>query len=52
MDNPVFRLPCICLLPAWTTLKLAFNQDGAVVGAASRQGGGLHVACLAVQGVV
>ena len=40
------------ILLARVKSKLPFNQNGAVVGLAPRQGGGLHVACLAVQHMV
>lgn len=44
----LFRLRgCIC---CW--LELSCNQYRAVVGFAPRQGGGLYVACLAVQHMV
>ena len=46
------RFQAAFILLARVKSKLPFNQNGAVVGLAPRQGGGLHVACLAVQHMV
>ena len=46
------RFQAAFILLARVKSKLPFNQNGAVVGLAPRQGGGLYVACLAVQHMV